>query len=67
MKTWKRAGIAAVLTAVAIGITSPAASAAPMPWETSLVHRPAPTQSTAIVPAGETGTVTILCSGNCYQ
>lgn len=67
MRTWKRAGIAAVLTAAAIGIMSPAASAVPMPWETSLVHRPAPTHSTTITPAGETGTVTILCSGNCYQ
>ncbi|MCX4814330.1 hypothetical protein OG601_27425 [Streptomyces sp. NBC_01239] len=67
MRTWKRAGIAAVLTAAASGIVSPAASAAPMQWETSLVHRPAPTQSTAITPAGETGTVTVLCSGGCYQ
>ncbi|MFJ8135808.1 hypothetical protein [Streptomyces sp. NPDC096013] len=46
---------------------SPAASAAPMPWETSLVHRPAPTRSTAVTPAGETGTVTVLCSGSCYE
>ncbi|MGR3869307.1 hypothetical protein ACUXZZ_12000 [Streptomyces graminifolii] len=67
MKTWKRAGIAAVLTAATIGIMSPAASAAPMSWETGLVHRPTPTQSTAITPAGETGTITILCSGGCYQ
>ncbi|MEV8541678.1 hypothetical protein [Streptomyces sp. NPDC051572] len=67
MKMRKRAGIAAVLITAAVGIMSPAASAAPMPWETSLVHKPAPTQSTAITPAGETGTVTILCSGGCYQ
>ncbi|MFJ3899062.1 MULTISPECIES: hypothetical protein [unclassified Streptomyces] len=34
---WKRAGIAALLTAVMTGIVTPAASAAPMPWETSTV------------------------------
>lgn len=51
MKMWKRAGIAAVLVAATVGIASPAASAAPMPWETSLVHKPAPTQSTAITSA----------------
>ena len=67
MKMWKRAGIAAALVTATVGIMSPAASAAPMPWETSLVHQPAPTQSPAITPADETGTVTILCSGGCYQ
>ncbi|MFD4556151.1 hypothetical protein ACFWP5_17845 [Streptomyces sp. NPDC058469] len=67
MKMWKRAGIAAVLTAATVAIMSPAASAAPMPWETSRVHKPAPAQDTAITSAGETGTVTILCVGGCYQ
>ncbi|WP_405950988.1 hypothetical protein OG588_36770 [Streptomyces prunicolor] len=67
MKTWKRAGIAAVLVTATVGIMSPAASAAPMPWETSRVHHPAPAKGTAITSVGETGTVTILCSGNCYQ
>ena len=67
MRTWKRAGIAAVLITATVGIMTPAASAAPMPWETSRVHKPAPTQATAVTSAGETGTVTILCSGNCYQ
>ena len=67
MKMWKRAGIAAELVTATVGIMSPAASAAPVPWETSLVHQPAPAQGTAITSADETGTVTILCSGNCYQ
>ena len=65
MKMWKRAGIAAVLVTTTVGIMGPAASAAPMPWETSRVHQPTPAQGTAISPADET--VTILCSGNCYQ
>ncbi len=37
MSMWKRAGIAALLTAAMVGIVTPAASAAPMPWETSTV------------------------------
>ena len=40
MRMWKRAGIAALLTAAMIGIVTPAApaaSAAPMPSETSTV------------------------------
>lgn len=56
-----------MLVTATVGIMSPAASAAPMPWETSRVHHPAPAQGTAIASAGETGTVTILCSGGCYQ
>ncbi|MFI6545121.1 hypothetical protein ACIBO9_17935 [Streptomyces prunicolor] len=67
MKMWKRAGIAAVLVTAAVGIMSPAASAAPMPWDISLVHQPAPTQGTAITSVGETGTVSVLCGPPCYQ
>ncbi|MFI6459994.1 hypothetical protein [Streptomyces sp. NPDC050528] len=67
MKTWKRAGIAAVLAAAAVGTMSPVASAAPMPWETSRVHQPAPTQSTAITSAVGTSTVSVLCGDPCYQ
>jgi hypothetical protein len=67
MKMWKRAGIAAVLVTATVGIMTPTASAAPMPWETSRVHKPTPTQATTITSAAETGTVTILCSGGCYQ
>ncbi|MFJ3414742.1 hypothetical protein OHT77_37340 [Streptomyces sp. NBC_00252] len=37
MRMWKRAGIAALLTAAMIGIVTPAASAAPMHSETSTV------------------------------
>ena len=67
MKMWKRAGIAAVLVTATVGIMGPAASAAPMPWETSRVHQPAPAQGTAVSSADGSSTVTILCSGNCYQ
>lgn len=37
MTMWKRAGIAAVLAAAMVGIVTPAASAAPAPWDTSTV------------------------------
>ncbi|MEU3343116.1 hypothetical protein [Streptomyces sp. NPDC006668] len=40
--------------------------AAPMPWETSKT----PTTTTRHVPstaAGDSGTVTMLCTGGCYQ
>ncbi|MGQ4430482.1 MULTISPECIES: hypothetical protein [unclassified Streptomyces] len=37
MRMWKRAGITALLTAAMIGIVTPAASAAPVPLETSTV------------------------------
>ncbi|MGR3874037.1 hypothetical protein ACUXZZ_36490 [Streptomyces graminifolii] len=37
MRMWKRAGIAALLTAAMIGIVTPAASAARLPSETSTV------------------------------
>jgi hypothetical protein len=67
MKMWQRAGIAAVLVTATVGIMSPAASAAPMPWETSRVHQPAPTQGTAITSAVGTGTVSVLCGNPCYQ
>ncbi|MFJ9247385.1 hypothetical protein [Streptomyces sp. NPDC101776] len=67
MTVWKRVGIAVVVAAATVGVMSPAASAAPMPWETSRVHRPAPAQGTAISSADGTGTVTVLCIGGCYQ
>ncbi|MBK3578689.1 hypothetical protein JHN63_33805 [Streptomyces sp. MBT65] len=67
MTVWKRVGIAAVVASATVGILSPAASAAPMPWETSRVHQPAPAQGTAISSAHGTGTFTVLCSGGCYQ
>lgn len=67
MKMWQRAGIAAVLVTATVGIMGPAASAAPMPWETSRVHKPALTQATAITSVGESGTVAIRCAPPCYQ
>jgi hypothetical protein len=67
MRTWKRAGIAAVLAVATVGIVSPAAWAAPAPWETSRAHRPAPAQGATASPVGEAGTVTVRCGTPCYQ
>lgn len=68
MTVWRRVGIVAVVATATVGTMSPAASAAPMPWEASRAHRPAPAQGTAVSPAdGTTGTITVLCSGGCYQ
>ncbi|SEE32511.1 hypothetical protein SAMN05216489_06210 [Streptomyces sp. 3213] len=67
MSVWKRAGIAVVLAAAAVGLVGPAASAAPAPWETSRAHRPAPTRVAAVFPAGEAGTVSVRCGTPCYQ
>ncbi|WP_329258939.1 hypothetical protein OG223_38395 [Streptomyces sp. NBC_01478] len=67
MTVWKRVGIVTVVAAATVGIMSPAASAAPTSWETSRVHQPTPAQGTAVSSADGTGTVTVLCSGGCYQ
>lgn len=44
MSRRKRVWIAVVVAAAAVGLMAPAASAAPMPWEASRVHHPAPAQ-----------------------
>ncbi|MET7489769.1 hypothetical protein [Streptomyces sp. NPDC005538] len=67
MRMLKRVGLAAVLAAVTVGIVGPAASAAPMPWETSRAHGSSPAQGATVVSAGEVGTVTVLCGNPCYQ
>lgn len=64
MRLLKRAGIAAVLAAAAVGIMSPAASAAPMPWG---VHQHASAQGAAHSSAGETSTLRIQCGAPCYE
>ncbi|MEV7145371.1 hypothetical protein AB0O05_02575 [Streptomyces sp. NPDC093084] len=54
------------MTTAAFTAIAPQAMAAPMPWETSKT----PTTPTHHVPstaAGGSGTVTVLCSGGCYQ
>ncbi|MFJ9249199.1 hypothetical protein [Streptomyces sp. NPDC101776] len=67
MRAWKRAGIAVGLAAATIGIVSPAASAAPAPWDISRAHRPAPAQGTQAFSVGEAGTVSVRCGPPCYQ
>ncbi|MBK3578531.1 hypothetical protein JHN63_32965 [Streptomyces sp. MBT65] len=67
MRAWKRAGIAVVLAVATVGIVSPAASAAPAPWDISRAHRPAPTQSATVFSVGGAGTVSIRCGTPCYQ
>jgi hypothetical protein len=49
----------------ALTALGPAAVAAPMPWETSKTPT-AVTHSTSAA-ARELGTVTVLCTGGCYQ
>ncbi|MCF3960175.1 hypothetical protein [Streptomyces fuscigenes] len=53
---------AAVLTAL-----GPQAMAAPMPRETSKTATSAPRHVPPRAQAGDGGTVTVLCSGNCYE
>ncbi|MEV6946823.1 hypothetical protein AB0N07_33625 [Streptomyces sp. NPDC051172] len=62
----RKRALAAVFVATAAFTTlGTQAMAAPMPWETSKT----PTAITHRTPAAdsEAGTVTVLCSGNCYQ
>ena len=67
MRAWKRAGIAVVLAAAAVGIVSPAASAAPAPWDISRAHRPAPTQGATVFSVEDAGAVSVRCGNPCYQ
>ncbi|MET7694579.1 hypothetical protein ABZT06_42830 [Streptomyces sp. NPDC005483] len=62
----KRAIVAVFMTTAAFTVLAPQAVAAPMPWETSKT----PTITTHHVPStatSESGTVTVLCVGGCYQ
>ncbi|MET7567892.1 hypothetical protein ABZT04_05235 [Streptomyces sp. NPDC005492] len=61
MRALKRVGIVVALAVVTVGVVGPAASAAPMPWETSRA------QGVVAVSPAEVGTVTVLCGDPCYQ
>ncbi|KMS83986.1 hypothetical protein ACZ91_49980 [Streptomyces regensis] len=66
MRLRKRA-IAAVLMSTAVFTAlAPQAIAAPMPWETSKTTT-ATTHHVPSTTARDSGTVTVLCSGSCYE
>ncbi|WP_329293740.1 hypothetical protein [Streptomyces sp. NBC_01455] len=60
MRMPKRALAAALMAVAAFAALGTPAVAAPTPWDS---HR---IPATAAV-SGESGTVSMLCSGNCYQ
>ncbi|MFD8306890.1 hypothetical protein ACFV29_31790 [Streptomyces sp. NPDC059690] len=66
MRLHKRAVAAVFVAAIALAAPAAQAVAAPMPWETSRLPtaRDHHVSSTA---AGGSGTVTVLCTGGCYQ
>ncbi|MFH9090859.1 hypothetical protein [Streptomyces sp. NPDC017673] len=66
MRLRKRAVAAVLMSTAVFTALAPQAMAAPMPWETSN----SPTATTHHLPsatAGDSGTVTVLCSGSCYE
>ncbi|MFI6661510.1 hypothetical protein ACIBL8_39020 [Streptomyces sp. NPDC050523] len=66
MRLRKRAVAAVFVTTATFTALAPQAMAAPMPWETSKT----PTTTTHHIPstaAGDSGTVTVLCSASCYE
>jgi hypothetical protein len=65
MRLRKRAAAAVFVATAAFTALAPQAIAAPMPWETS--KPPAITTLTASATAGAGGTVTVRCSGSCYE
>ncbi|MEW2120636.1 hypothetical protein AB0945_36890 [Streptomyces sp. NPDC005474] len=62
----KHAIAAAFVTAAAFTAFAPQAMATPMPSETSKTPA-ATTHHISSAAAGESGTVTVLCTGGCYQ
>ncbi|MET7736501.1 hypothetical protein ABZT02_34850 [Streptomyces sp. NPDC005402] len=62
----KRAIAAVFVTTAAFTAIAPQAMAAPMPWETSKTPAAA-THDTSSTATSESGTVTVLCVGGCYQ
>jgi hypothetical protein len=63
MRLRKRVIAAVLMTTAAFTALAPQAMAAPMPWETSKT----PTHHVPSTPATDSGTVTVLCVGGCYQ
>ena len=62
----RKRALAAVFVATAAFTTSGTqAMAAPMPWETN--KTPTAITHSASSAASESGTVTVLCTGSCYE
>ncbi|NUP44201.1 MAG: hypothetical protein HOY76_46040 [Streptomyces sp.] len=66
MRLRKRAVTAVCVATTAFAALAPQAIAAPMPWETSKTPTTT-THNTTSTAAGDSGTVTVLCSGSCYE
>ncbi|MER5406326.1 hypothetical protein [Streptomyces sp. NPDC002769] len=60
MRMLKRAPAAALMAIAAFAALGTPAMAAPMPWDSHRIPAGAAV-------SGESGTVSTLCSGNCYQ
>ncbi|MFG2357408.1 hypothetical protein [Streptomyces sp. NPDC048521] len=65
MRLRKRAMAAVFMTTAAFAALVPQAMAAPMPWETS--KTPATTHHAPSTAVSDSGTITVLCTGGCYQ
>ncbi|MET9908547.1 hypothetical protein ABZZ74_17310 [Streptomyces sp. NPDC006476] len=63
MRLRKRVIAAVLMTTAVFTALAPQAMAAPMPWETSKT----PTHHIPSTRATDSGTVTVLCVGGCYQ
>jgi hypothetical protein len=66
MRLHKRAVATVFAVTVALSALAPHAMAVPMPWETSKTPK-APTHRVSSAGLDVSGTVTVLCTGGCYQ
>ncbi|MET7434641.1 MULTISPECIES: hypothetical protein [Streptomyces] len=66
MRLRKRATAAVLMSTAVFTALAPQAMAAPMPWETSKTTT-ATTHHVPSTTAGDSGTVTVLCSASCYE
>ncbi|MFK0019992.1 hypothetical protein [Streptomyces sp. NPDC090798] len=67
MRLRKRAIAAVFVATAAFSAVGPQAMALPMPWETSKVPAAGAQDTRSSTTHGEAHTVSVLCSGNCYQ
>ncbi|KMS86520.1 hypothetical protein ACZ91_36095 [Streptomyces regensis] len=66
MRLRKRATAAVLMSTAVFTALAPQAMAAPMPWETSKTTT-ATTHHVPSTTAGDSGTVTVLCSASGYE
>ncbi|MBG7704757.1 hypothetical protein HCJ76_43485 [Streptomyces sp. MC1] len=66
MRLRKRATAAVLMSTAVFTALAPQAMAAPMPWETSKTTT-ATTHHVPSTTAGDSDTVTVLCSASCYE